>query len=205
MSTTTTRWLIVVDTEVYAGNFEREMCGWMTGLVGDCGVGQRQATKALETLSQELKGWCEEHVVRVADDHGTSRPVAIHPTPGWFNDGQGNCYKEGADPEAVRAVYRAASEARADHTRKVYGHMPKYAERMAREWIENHQEPGYHPVYFSVALVLAELPPFDLKEELITRAYSFTGATPTLVRVVKEATVVTEVTVDSGWPDEYGA
>ena len=32
----------VVDTDTYAGNFEREMCAFMTGITGACGVGKEE-------------------------------------------------------------------------------------------------------------------------------------------------------------------
>jgi len=34
-----TVYIVVIDTNRYAGNFEREMCAFCTGLTGDCGVG----------------------------------------------------------------------------------------------------------------------------------------------------------------------
>ena len=33
-------WIFVIDTDEYAGNFEREMTAYITGCVGDCGVGE---------------------------------------------------------------------------------------------------------------------------------------------------------------------
>jgi hypothetical protein len=32
-------WLFIVDTDSYAGNFERCMCAYMTGQIGECEVG----------------------------------------------------------------------------------------------------------------------------------------------------------------------
>ncbi|KKK83825.1 hypothetical protein LCGC14_2789530, partial [marine sediment metagenome] len=32
-------WIFIIDTDSYAGNFEREMCAYITGRVGECGVG----------------------------------------------------------------------------------------------------------------------------------------------------------------------
>jgi len=35
----------IIDTNEYAGNFEREMCAYCTGQIGDCGVGEEEAEK----------------------------------------------------------------------------------------------------------------------------------------------------------------
>ena len=34
----------IVDTDSYAGNFEREMCAYMTGHIGECSVGEEYAS-----------------------------------------------------------------------------------------------------------------------------------------------------------------
>jgi hypothetical protein len=33
-------YVFIIDTEQYAGNFEREMCAYCTGILGDCEVGE---------------------------------------------------------------------------------------------------------------------------------------------------------------------
>lgn len=38
--------IVIVDTDSYAGNFERDLVAWMTGLVGDCEVGEEYAELA---------------------------------------------------------------------------------------------------------------------------------------------------------------
>lgn len=48
-------WIFVVDTEQYAGNFERGMCAFMTGMLGECGVGSEEAR-----LYYEQTGLAEE-------------------------------------------------------------------------------------------------------------------------------------------------
>lgn len=80
---------IIIDTEQYAGNFEREMVAYVTGLVGECDVGERQAVEARESLSPDVLGWFDACVVYVPDEHGCKRPANIAPTPGWSNNGLG--------------------------------------------------------------------------------------------------------------------
>jgi hypothetical protein len=54
-----TKWVFVIDTDQYAGNFEREMCAWLTGVVGECDVGKEMA-----------KVFCEE--TKFVDEFGDS-------------------------------------------------------------------------------------------------------------------------------------
>lgn len=89
-------WLFVIDTENYAGNFERELCAYITGRVGECGVGDDMA----ELFKQEV-GEPFENVVEEGDEHGCYRPATIYPSLGWYNDGMGGHYKEGQEAEAL--------------------------------------------------------------------------------------------------------
>jgi hypothetical protein len=80
---------IVIDTTEYAGNFEREMVAFVTGLVGECGVGGEAAEVARGELSPEALQWFDEHVEFISDEHGCARPANLAPTPGWYNNGTG--------------------------------------------------------------------------------------------------------------------
>lgn len=61
---------IVVKTNSYAGNFEREMCAYMTGIVGECEVGS-------EFIEEEISPLFENSVKSKPDDHGCYRPIAL--------------------------------------------------------------------------------------------------------------------------------
>jgi len=88
---------MIIDTENYAGNFEREMCAYITGQVGDCGVGEELAISYNKDI-QNLY-WFNEHVYKKNDpDDGCSRPVNISVTPGWFNNGHGVHIRENNIP-----------------------------------------------------------------------------------------------------------
>lgn len=83
-------WIFVIDTEEYAGNFEREMTAYITGKVGECTVGEEMTDLyKSETGDKELKIFDDVLEYR-NDNHGCSRPCSIHTTPGWINDGVGN-------------------------------------------------------------------------------------------------------------------
>jgi hypothetical protein len=69
--------VIIFDTDSYAGNFEREMCAYVTGQYGECEVGRELAEAVLPTLSHA--DWYEKHVVSEPDEHGCWRPTSIWP------------------------------------------------------------------------------------------------------------------------------
>jgi hypothetical protein len=64
------KFAIVIKTDSYAGNFEREMCAHLTGHVGECEVGGEYVD---ETLAQEF----ENIIGNEADDNGCYRPVTL--------------------------------------------------------------------------------------------------------------------------------
>ena len=51
------------------GNFEREMCAWCTGVVGDCQVGDEFVEDTGEYLFDDL--------LNINDDRGTGRPCTM--------------------------------------------------------------------------------------------------------------------------------
>lgn len=97
----TAPFLFVIDTEDYAGNFERPLCAYLTGRIGECEVGHKEAAAFMEETGLEPF----ENVTEEPDDHGCHRPVTIYPTPGWFNHGNGGHFRDG-DEVAALADYR---------------------------------------------------------------------------------------------------
>ncbi len=67
--------VFVIKTNSYAGNFERKMCAYVTGEVGECGVGGEEA----ELFTQDYPGnyEFEDLVISFPDDHGCYRPATI--------------------------------------------------------------------------------------------------------------------------------
>ena len=88
-------WAFVIDTDSCAGNFERDMCAFMTGIIGECGVGDDMLPLFNECLTQY--GWkenpFEDIVIQVPDEHGCFRPTSIYPNPRWSNNGMGKCFR----------------------------------------------------------------------------------------------------------------
>lgn len=163
-------WLFVVDTTIYAGNFDREMIAWTTGAIGGCGMGEEQARVARRDADVSSI----PTPLLFPDEHGCRRPATVWPTPGWFNDGLGNHWPNDADPAAVVARYDEAVREEAEHIRKVYDHKPKYGEREANTWLREHLgTPGRYPSYQSVAVGFAEEPSEATLDILVRRTRDF--------------------------------
>lgn len=100
---------LIVDTENYAGNFERELVAYATGCYGDCGVGDGEAEDARAKMKHYA--WWEQHMVMQEDDeHGADmmRPVSLHPTPDWVNNGRGWCARaDSVEAENFERTYPA--------------------------------------------------------------------------------------------------
>ena len=136
----TAPWLFIIDTEDYAGNFERDLCAYITGRVGECGVGDEEAALFTEETGQE--GF--ENVVEESDDHGCHRPASIYPTPGWYNNGYGFGYKDGEEAEALVAYRKQkAAHHREDACVKYY-----------EEWLK---DPTCHDRYIKAGYTEAKL------------------------------------------------
>ena len=72
---------LLIDTNKYTGNFERPLCAFATGLVGDCGVGKRSIQSDRDEFGYD--GICE--IVRsIPGDDGCCRPCES--TPGEKGD-----------------------------------------------------------------------------------------------------------------------
>ena len=74
-------WLFIIDTEEYAGNFERNLTAWITGVLGECGVGRDERVAAQVALSPKACAWFTDHVVLCPDEHGCHRPTSIWQGP----------------------------------------------------------------------------------------------------------------------------
>lgn len=61
---------ILVKTNCYAGNFEREMCAYLTGHIGECEVGE-------ELVEENIKDRFENKILSKPDEHGCHRPVNL--------------------------------------------------------------------------------------------------------------------------------
>jgi hypothetical protein len=101
-----TEFLLVIDTDEYAGNFEREMCAYLTGQVGECGVGGEYAELFHQEVPTKVAESFENIVAFVTDEHSCARPATIWANPRYGNDGFGNHYlRTNRDDPALLATY----------------------------------------------------------------------------------------------------
>ena len=185
-------WLFVIDTEDYAGNFERELCAYITGRVGECGVGDDMA----KHFTDAIKDISFEHVVDEADEHGCYRPATAYPTPGWFNDGMGGHYQLGGEKAALIAYRKTTA---AYHRNSCYSgywkewqENPESHERYIKSgWTEEKLKKAVeesekeaqkaekttklskYPAYQSVAISFDKKPTQEQIDLMKSRAYSF--------------------------------
>jgi len=64
-------WVLYIDTDSYAGNFERDMTAYCTGIFGECEVGRSIASLYLDEEDYEFE------LLLISDDHGCHRPTSM--------------------------------------------------------------------------------------------------------------------------------
>jgi len=93
-------YIFVIDTEQYAGYFERELCAWCTGRKEEY-FHEWTLGYADECVKLKPVQWFDDllnNSYRHPDaEHDTI--VHIEPTPGWWNDGMGKHYRDGEGPD----------------------------------------------------------------------------------------------------------
>ena len=115
-----TKYSLIIDTDAYTGNFEREMCAYMTGRVGACEVGDREAEIFEKECSKygikgmEDKYFFGEYLETVLDDDGCHRPVNIFNSEtaenGHFESLQIHLYDGKLPQELLNIVLERAEE-----------------------------------------------------------------------------------------------
>lgn len=183
--------MLIIDTEQYAGNFEREMCAYITGQVGDCEVGSEIA----EENSDQIKylDWWEEHIVNERDDsdYGCYRPASIWDTPYWFNNGTGGHYKDNPENE-VLAIEDAVKFMKQynqsqvdivqerlrnnDFETKSNGWTKEACENYLKQKevdIQRVSKLIKYPAYMSVVIFVDQFPPEEVWQEFMVRAKQF--------------------------------
>jgi len=187
------KYIFVIDTEQYAGNFKREMTAYITGHVGDCGVGENMIP-----LYQKETGDtnCEKFgdiLDYRPDDHGCCRPCAIYPTPGWFNPGMASDFRDGEDAAALKEYVKRCEQIYGEEfmTRTLYikavlekgeecpGWSMEAVEREIKRLNENIEaarrlkKPNHCPSYLSVAIYFEKKPSQELIDLMKKRAYAY--------------------------------
>ena len=193
--------VFVVDTEQYAGNFERALVAWMTGQVGGCDIGREEAAITDPLLSEHLSSWFQSFIRHIPDEHGCSRPAFIHTTPGWFNDGVGHHWRDTADPDDVKKTYtESVTQYHTAQATRDTERAEREPEEQAALWCksaERHRQqlreavakgPAHAPAYLSVGCAMSRRPPDDVivwmksqTETFNNRSCRFSGDKPITV------------------------
>lgn len=106
------KWIFVIDTDSYAGNFERDMCAYLTGIVGDCEIGNVFA----ELFHEECEVDFSEYLEKRPDEYGVFRPTSLWPTKGWLSMGFNKAVRDNEwNQEEADKIYQ---EGMAEHYRK---------------------------------------------------------------------------------------
>ena len=66
-------WVFIIDTNQYAGNFERAMCAYCTGMIGQCEVGEEMTILFEDDLGLEADKYHEDNPpIKTRKDISTS-------------------------------------------------------------------------------------------------------------------------------------
>lgn len=199
--------MLIIDTEQYSGNFEREMCAYITGQIGECGVGDNVAEKYSEKIKH--LDWWEEHIVSERDDseYGCHRPASIWPTPGWFNNGTGGHFKD--TPENEKEAIEKAVEFMKEYGKGQFDMATKriaeknfetnsigWTEQACKNVLKKYEEDikkaanlSKYPAYMSVVIFVDEFPPKEVWEEFMERAKDFAKNRPEIIKKYDKETL----------------
>jgi hypothetical protein len=132
------RWLFVVDTDSFSGNFEREMCAYLTGMWDNDTHGGKQSAIAKKELPSAMIAYFENHVSyhhEEVDDGSHDVCQIIYPTPGWWNNGMGK-HTQGKPPKG-KTVYPAYQSVAIFFNEKPPDSVLKFLVDRAKEYCKN--------------------------------------------------------------------
>ncbi len=178
------KYTFIVDTNEYSGNFERHLCGFMTGDGGEYGYKEVDDVFHQEVREDHpLLDFLEYRVVDT-DDIPIHSPVTIWQSPLWFIDGAGGYYRSG-DTEAAAAALVRWRKKTIRHTEAVLERLR--AAKSAQTEIDRTEaylrtrikdakaatKPGYGSPYMSVGIFLRGRPTDEQVAFLKERACRF--------------------------------
>jgi len=154
--------IFVVDTNRYAGSFERPLTAFCTGCVGECEVGEEYA-EVFKQDHPELVKTFQKIIAQVPDDHNCLRPAAIWTTPGYWNDGMGTEWPDAA---------WGAQETIEKYRHEVWKYKKQYPKALP-EIDAQTAMPHRSPAYLSVAMFFAERPSDEILSFLCRRVLKY--------------------------------
>lgn len=109
------KYSIIIETDQYTGNFERELTAYCTGEIGDCEVGELEANEFIADFSDESPFSFDFD--RVGDEYGCFRPVKME----LNDDCQYNSLRIFIDQSGLPSV---------EELKLIYDRAVKYSERL---------------------------------------------------------------------------
>ncbi|MGP3781811.1 hypothetical protein ACTWKC_17650 [Bacillus sp. 4A_MP3] len=158
----------IIDTDSYSGNFEREMCAYITGHIGDCLVGFEEAEDYLSKY-EKIKG-----VVQKENITGMYRPVEIIETPDIWNNGMGFHFRKGEEDIALKEYRQSIKRYYESEIKRLNG-AEAQIERYKREINESLKltKPKKHKAFQSVLIHFECLPCEETINFMKQRAFEF--------------------------------
>ena len=139
-------WIFIIDTDQYAGNFERQMCAYCTGQIGQCEVGSEFVDEKIESI------FAEDVDCSVMDDQGCGRPVSVWPVGDPERRGRmGSCnavaifFNQMPTPEQIDTMKARAKEFAENRP-----------DQKGKSWIKPLEIKGFHLVYQHVKTVATD-------------------------------------------------
>ena len=180
MDIKTAPFVFVVDTDSYAGNFERELVGYMTGT--DNGThGDEEAEQFKKAFPKEAQKF-QAIVLELLDEDRYISVAHIYPTPGRFNDGWGTSWHEAADMGLVKA--KRDKQIRINNSRLDEESIKKRLKEPVKK----------HPAFESVAVAFSEKPSESQIVLMKNRARDFEAKTKEFsikgFRLIENKTVI---------------
>ena len=151
-------YVFIIDTDSYSGNFNRELCAFVTGQLGECEVGDRETQEFFDSVSSSMFESFETSIERKPNDKGHYHPSDMYPTPGMWNDGMGEHYPDDIFEEELNQAYNYY----------VY-HCEEYGLTPA----ERSNWPKKYPAYESVGIFFNTKPTQEMLDLMKSRAKIF--------------------------------
>lgn len=168
-------WMIVIDTDAYSGNFEREMCGYCTGANWE--YAEEEFVNMYRNdfgIPDDEDSQFQDVLIHIMNEHGASEPCSIFPTPGFFNNGMGGHFRDD-DEENAREHLIAAHLKESENNICVH---PDDKEKHEKRWKDDAEEAKTKPLvkfpaYQSVAIFFYDKPTKDQMKTIIDRSLKF--------------------------------
>jgi hypothetical protein len=171
--------ILCLDTDQYAGNFERELTAYCTGAIGECGVGVDEMEYFFDEVPEEFHKAFENKIISLPDEHGTCRPCITVATPGWVNNGMMGCKRGNLNDPITEEDHEALE-----------------IEERAYKDLDTTTLQAWYPASLSVGILFSSEPNALEISLIVKRAKEFLakrGATLEGLRLLKVETITTQV------------